>query len=638
MRRAFLPSLPLSLAALLNALSIRYGGAPVVEQAANHAFLRAILDLATAQTIMRMAKSPPLASVARWFLAVEEEYAELARHLWERYLCPRYPQAERDQLRQELATARGEKPAQEDPAVRRARWRRLRASLSLDELEVGAPFFLAPGARGALREQMVQHGLLEVVFSMWIAGFFTNEQLRRYAEVLWRDSAARRRRLRALRRRRTLLEWLATFVYQTELARREADDAPLTEAAWACLVWDYLDRAEQTNPWIRQRLREYVPAGSLRRLPVARLPIDDLPRALAADPGPMVERLRQGLIEFFQLAAPLARYAEQDSLTNEELHRVARVEILLLSLAPDAAPLLPAAAYARPLLEAVREARGRLAAAPQATTAAGRHAADVLARLEAYYHEYQAWGDPLPLRRLGRFPADAVRLWGELLRGLAEQGVVYFAQRTVQLQLRRALGVAITPRQSRLSRHLLASPDLLRACESARIGVSRRARGDMFTEVAIYLAKLRARVVPVRRLLSSAAWPPNVREPGERLAQAAFELAEQVSQFLQGREHSSKLSSCITGGYDTKIKPAYAEFEVAWRRFSAPGDGDFPYSISAARREALGEAARRLAWTAEDMAAFFRQRDLGLRWLLRNRDDDRWDDVFSRDSTRCEPP
>ena len=71
----------------------------------------------------------------------------------------------------------------------------------------------------------------------------------------------------------------------------------------------------------------------------------------------------------------------------------ARIDLLLLSLAPDAQPLLTARDYAQPLLRAVNEALEGLETCEPATKKLNsvRLAIAVLKRVQSYFAEYEAW-------------------------------------------------------------------------------------------------------------------------------------------------------------------------------------------------------------------------------------------------------
>jgi hypothetical protein len=627
------PPLPISERALLNTLILRYRGGELLPQGENLAYLWAIRDIASAAALARTTRQPPLAAIAAWHLAVEETSLETAGFIWDRYVCPHFTEAERGQIVAAKDRLRRQIPSAEFPAAREMHLEQLRGSLRLDEPEAAAPFCLAPGISGERREQMVTRASLEVLRAMRQAGLLSEDELRRYVETFWRAADARARHWRRFQEEETLLDFLKKFVEQTDGARLAGNDSPLSEETWAWKIWVYLEGNEQHQGWLRRRLAEHVPVASARRRAPRRPP----PARLETHVPSAVD-LRTGLIRFFRLAPILGRSPGHGTstggdsltrLTNDEIRRVARVEVLLAAICPDAAPLASPEIYALPLVRVLREAVAKMRASGIRRSPVYRRAMRVLKRLVLYYSAYDPYAPLIRAPSLARFPADAVKRWEKLIRQLGRDGVEHFRQRTVQLQLVRALSVAITPDQSETNRRVCASPSLRRQLDTERIGLGRRCRGDSHTELATFALKLRGRIKLLRSATDRGPFPPAVAAAAGELLEAANELANLADLALRNGVNSENLSFAVRSLFDNTIRPGYGRLEAAVQ--SVPpvlGDPDLRRRLNAVR-----EAAARMMWTAEDLIdGFFRERrNVGLRWLLGRRSGEREDDLLSPD-------
>ncbi len=576
---------PVSDLALLNAAIIHDGGGPPLPQEEDRQFLQATIAIATGKLLVQTDAPPARDLAAAWLASVDHDSPETFALLWDNFLAPHFARDDRRAISAEMARQRKEILRRGLLPARNAYLAQLRASLDT-------------------------------------ASFLTTAS--------WRQSRTGDPRLDPSFLR--MLESLKQFVRQTELARREGGGAPLSESAWAEKVWRFLENPD-FGAWLHDGLRVHgadattsvTPprdpesnADDQPSLPAQTVRYFHLDTILAACGAPS-----PGAADIPLAGATLAPALAK--LTPEEIHRVARVEVLLAAVAPGEPPLLPSTAYALPLLRMVQTALRLLLLSGRAKTSRKTQlAVCVLQRLEAYYAQYQAWSPRLQIPRLGKFPQDAVKKWSELLQTLETQGHAFLRQQPFKRQLSRALHVAITPNQSPLSQRLCASPSLLRQWTTERVGRGRRCRNDMYTELSLFGAKLRGRMAALAKALACEPLPPSVLDGANELQQAAREFADVC---FGGREGDGDLSLAARANYVTSIQLEYTRLESRLAEL-------LPLLTDPELRRRLDNvrcSAQRVVWTVEDVSdGFLRvRRNAGLRWLLCHRGHDRLRDVLS---------
>jgi hypothetical protein len=582
--------------ALANALIARFVGNGYLPQRENIAFLAAVQDLATAHAVVRAHDAPSTALVAAWSLGVAEFDPETAERIWTEFLCPHYSHSERMAFRTEQARLRRLMPPGESLEVRRNRVKQLRVQLSLD-------------ASHATRQSWDG-----APYEVWRV----LHQLGHVLEERWKERPAARsapaKRLSKHQEKETLLDSLKRFVEQTERLRQRHHDVVWSEAEWAWKVWKYLDSDERFDAWLRQRLMLAADRDDSTSAP------RDGPLQRQVDaPAAEARDLRAGLIRFFDLATVLAAYERSQVLEDDQVYRVARVEVLLGGLRSTSFALLPPAAYALPLVRRIGSVLRQLSGV---NSACARRAICVLELLLTHLEHYDVAAEPMRLPRLSHFPTDAAAHWDRLLRTLGAGGVRLLQQRTVRLQLVRALHVAAAPHADPLARWLCAHPALLRQWSVERVGLGQRCRGDSRTEFGVMQLKLRRRARTLASALLTAHLPGEPRETVRRVAGAIEELSA-----LCAGENSAILPFAVADLYDNTIRPMHAHLDESLRRLVA-GVGILGPCDPLHQ---LRDAAQRVVWTAEDLTdGFFRaKRNVGLRRLIGLRDGERWDDLFS---------
>jgi hypothetical protein len=388
-------------------------------------------------------------------------------------------------------------------------------------------------------------------------------------------------------------------------------------------LWAYLKSDDE----IAARWREYVPAGERHR---GRLGLP--PRSDSADPGEIIEHVRLSLLKFFDLAEIVARARERPAAVSEdELHDVRAVDLLLFEFFGEDGMLLPPAVYAAPLAAAARQALETLA--PLAAHHPDvRRLCDTLVRLAPFYASYHPWAEALDLGRDG--PRESIARWRELLedvrntsgrmrrsRTLAgellpawQAAAEVLANQQVFLRLQLAMRVAVE-REDPTCRHLCASRSLLAQIAAERVGLARRRRFHPRSEAAIIAAKLCAR----RQMLLSL--PP--AQPWIQIeATALTDDCHTLLGLLPAPMNSARRQAALDCADRIQRRDREMRAMLA----------DTTPAANCPQDQAVIEAARAVAATAGDLAdGFFaaKQRK-GLQSLIPRRRGDRLEDTLTR--------
>ncbi len=361
------------------------------------------------------------------------------------------------------------------------------------------PFSASPLVGGNQREQARRRASLELLHSLWRAELLDDSDYREIIAQHWRRPTTHTERFDRDRRRPSIVEYMMQYAKQIHDAALEAGDRPPSLVTIVEELWRYLREAAEINA----RWRDHVPTDEPRRRAAY------TPRRIEADsPHEIIEHVRIRTIKFYDLADIVDRAQRAlQTVTDEELHAVRAVDLLLFDLFGDRGMLLPSQVYAWPLAETTQ--RGLLILRPLAPhDAQVQRACTILEQLAPFYAEYNPTRGAISTP-WANTPEVAIRTWRDLLeeihdtarrraqessspRPLASEWralAQFFDNRRLYLRLQLAMRVAVD-RDDPSCRYLAASLPQLAQLDAERIGLAQRRRLHPRSEAAIIANKL----------------------------------------------------------------------------------------------------------------------------------------------------
>ncbi len=589
------------------------------------AVLHLALQIAAAETAVRRSPRLSPARLAQVAVVVEACDATLGAILLEEMFTPHLFASE---LPAFDARLQGLRRRYDGRSFSFAKWRKMLSRVDRGgHVDVSpTPFFESPQVGGVRREQSRRLAALELLHSLWRAGSLEESDYRQAIAQHWRRKTTCADRFDCDRRRPSIVEQMLLHAAQTQAAAAEAGDSPPSLAHLVWGAWTYIHAAQEVNI----RWQGHVPTGEPRRRH-HRAP----ERIEASQPHEMIEHVSVLAMKFYDLENLVLRARRHArAVTEEELHEIRAVDLLLFDLFGDEGLLLASRVYATPLAQTTRQALAALRTlAPHHADA--QRARGVLELLAPFYDDYRPWAEALSFAPWAKGANEAVSRWRDLLdalrvtaRGMARAPMLagpratawaglseLLENRQQHLRLQLAMRVAVE-RSDPTCRHLCASRPLLAQIDAERVGLARRRRLHPRSEAAIIAQKL-----DHRRQCVLAARPAN-----DCLGAATEALAEDCLRLLE-------LHSAATP--DPQVRESTlacgAQIESRFREIRSRVRGSAPGSVAPcdARLLAVADAA---AAAARDLVDGFyapKQRK-GLRSLIPLRWGEPLDDTLSR--------